>query len=105
MNTDSLMYIIEIGNIQVDPYKHKWLFGFGNYTKWSKYYHGTKGLPTGRTKGKTCSAPKKSLIELKAKICTNITEDRHECMKTKDIDKSAVADIKYKQNKNFCLVN
>ena len=98
------MYIIETGNIQEDPYKHKWLFGFSNYRKWSKYYDGTKRLATGRTKEKTCSAHTKSLIELKAKICTNITEDGHECMKTKDIDKSAAADIKYKQNKSFCSI-
>ena len=49
----------------------------GKYSKDSKYYDKTNKLAVGKMKDETYGVPRKSFVELKARMYTYVTKDQH----------------------------
>ena len=78
IDTDSLIYKIEVENVYEDFLKDKELFDFCNCPQDSKYCNNAKFSVAGKIKDETCGVPIKAFLALKSKMYTFITEDNHE---------------------------
>ena len=91
IDSDSLVYIIEIENGYKSFHKDVVLFEFINYPKEPKYYD-LNNLIVFKMKDETCGVPINGFIGLKSKMDTFTKEDNNECKKSEGINKNVAVD-------------
>ena len=83
IDTDSLMYEIEIENVYDDFSKNKEMFDFSNYSAKSIYYADSNALVVGKMKDETGGVAIEEFFGLKPKMYLILVRDSREYKKQK----------------------